>query len=154
MAFWRKKNDQHKEELPTIIEATLHEIRQAVGTFSEQKRVGISLKVLVKDNNELDTSLLITHLGGIPSKAFYMSKETFELFEEEHRHIPYWIDKVQRAVDAYIHSEKEVPIIEGDPFQKISFFKLEKKALLTERPPLEFYYTEQEGMVSHRKQNK
>ncbi len=154
MAFWRKKNDKHQGELPTIIEATLHEIRQAVGTFSEKKRDGISLKVLVKDNNELDASLLVSHLGGIPSKPFYMSKETFELFEEEQRHIPYWIDTVQRAVDVYIHSEKEVPIIEGDPFQKISFYKLEKKALLTERPPLDFYYTEQEGMVSHRKPEK
>jgi Protein of unknown function (DUF3939) len=154
MAFWRKKNENSKVEHPTMIEASLHEIRQAVGKFAEKKRDGISLKVLVKDNNELDASFLISHLGGIPSKPFYMSKETFELFEEQHRHIPFWIDTVQRAVDSYIHSEKEAPIIEGDPFRKISFFKLEKKALLTERPPLDFYYTEQEGMVSHRKPEK
>ncbi|MDO6656154.1 DUF3939 domain-containing protein [Anaerobacillus sp. 1_MG-2023] len=155
MAFWSKKsiknNPQHSIG---IIDANLHEIRQAVGAFAEKKRDGISLKVLVKENNELDSSLLAPHLGGIPSKSFYMSKETFELFEEENRHIPFWIDAVQRAVDAYIRSEKAPPIIEGDPYKKISFFKLEKKALLTERPPLDFYFTEQESMVTHRKREK
>ncbi|MGB8000323.1 MAG: DUF3939 domain-containing protein [Anaerobacillus sp.] len=155
MAFWNKKR---LEETPvhntTIIDTTIHDIRRAVSLFADWKREGISLKVLVKDDNEIDSTLLAPHLGGIPSESFFMSKETFELFEYKDRHIPYWIDTVQKAVDSYFYSENEPPVIEGDPFRKISFYKLERRALLHERPPLDFYLTDQERMISHRKPEK
>ncbi|WP_347549302.1 DUF3939 domain-containing protein [Pseudalkalibacillus hwajinpoensis] len=151
-AFWNKKAKEKKiDHSTTIIDATIHEVRKAVSAFAEKKREGISLKVLVQDDNQIDTTLLAPYLGGIPSEPYFMSKETFELFEKHERHIPFWIDSMQRAVDSYVRSEKETPVIEGDPYRKISFYKLEKKALLHERPPLDFYLTEQEQMVSHRK---
>ncbi|MGA9287512.1 MAG: DUF3939 domain-containing protein [Anaerobacillus sp.] len=155
MAFWNKKRLEETPAHNTIItDTTIHDIRRAVSSFADRKREGISLKVLVKDDNEIDSTLLAPHLGGIPSESFFMSKETFELFEHKDRHIPYWIDTVQKAVDSYFYSENEPPVIEGDPFRKISFYKLERRALLHERPPLDFYLTDQERMISHRKPEK
>ncbi|MBN8208603.1 DUF3939 domain-containing protein [Bacillus sp. NTK071] len=155
MAFWNKQRKQKKETSPPkVIDVSIQDIRKAISSFAEDKRDGISLKILVLEDNLVDHSLLTSYLGGIPSEHFYMSKETFELFESKDKHIPFWIDKMQRAVDTYIRTEEELPIIEGDPYQKISFYKLEKKAMLQERPPIEFYLSEQEQMVSHRKPEK
>lgn len=155
MAFWNKKAKGKKETTPLKeIEVSIHDMRKAISSFAEHKRDGISLRILVLEDNRVDSSLLVSYLGGIPSEPFYMSKETFELFENKDKHIPFWIDKMQKAVDTYFKMEKELPIIEGDPYSKISFYKLEKKAMLQERPPIEFYLTEQEQMVTHRKPEK
>ena len=155
MAFWNKKGNEKKGISPLkVIDVSIQDVRRAISSFAEEKRDGISLKILVLEDNSIDHSLLSSYLGGIPSEPFYMSKETFELFEGEDKHIPFWIDKMQKAVDTYIRTEEELPIIEGDPFRKLSFYKLERKAILQERPPIEFYLTEQEQMVSHRKPEK
>lgn len=153
--FWKKKGKSAEtvEEFK-VIDVTLADVRKAVGEFADQKREGISLKVLVLDDNRLDMTLLAPFLEGIPSTHFYMSKETFELFEEKDRMIPVWIDRMQKAVDSYISMEDDLPTIEGDPYNKVSFYKLEKKSLLKERPPFDFYLTKQEHMVSHHKPKK
>ncbi|WP_377888176.1 DUF3939 domain-containing protein [Alkalihalobacillus sp. R86527] len=155
MSFWRKKEkEKHISEEYDVIDVTLDDIRRAVGEFADQKREGISLKVLVLEDNRIDMTLLTPFLDGLPSTPFYMSKETFELFSEQDCEIPFWIDRMQKAVDAYVRLEEDFPIIEGDPYRKVSYYKLEKKALLTERPPFNFYLTTEEHMVSHRKPEK
>ncbi|MCA0986347.1 DUF3939 domain-containing protein [Guptibacillus algicola] len=150
----RKEKDKNLSKEYNVIDVSLDDIRKAVGEFANQKREGISLKVLVLNDNRIDMTLLAPFLHGLPSTPFYMSRETFELFSEQDREIPLWIDRMQKAVDAYVRLEDEFPIIEGDPYYKVSFYKLEKKALLQERPPFDFYLTSEEHMVSHRKPEK
>ncbi|TLS39117.1 DUF3939 domain-containing protein [Pseudalkalibacillus caeni] len=154
MRFWGNKKGKNKREEDKsypLIKASLTDVRKAIGEFSDNKREGVSLKVLVKDNHEIDYHLLAPYLGGIPEQQFFMSKETFEIFPAEERDMPVWIDVVQIAVDQYIKSENELPLIDGDPFYKVSYYKLEKKSFLKQRPPLDFYLTEQENMITHQK---
>ncbi|WP_270179578.1 DUF3939 domain-containing protein [Alkalihalobacillus sp. CinArs1] len=147
--FWRKKEKGIvPSESYNVIDASLEDIRRAVSEFADQKREGISLKVLVLEDNRIDMTLLAPFLKGIPSNPFYMSRETFELFTEQDREIPRWIDKVQNAVDSYVRLEDELPIIEGDPYHKVSIYKLQKKSLIDEKPPFDFYITMEEHMVS------
>ncbi|WP_268748338.1 DUF3939 domain-containing protein [Gracilibacillus boraciitolerans] len=77
-----------------------------------------------------------------------MSKETYDLFEEEDKHIAYALDTIQRAVDNYIAQKKELPIIDYDPYRKVSMHKLEQLKLIDERPEMEFYITDEEQLVT------
>ncbi len=80
-----------------------------------------------------------------------MSKETYDLFEEEERHIAVALDQVQRALDQYIAQKKSLPIIDHDPYRKVSFFKLEQLNLIQERPEIDFFITDQEYLVTTKK---
>src|SRR5690554_1016618 len=99
----RKKNNQEsekkrKEELK-VITATIDDVRKAVNDYALSLDKGISLRNVVLDNHELDYERLYDYLGGIPEKTFYMSKETYEIFEEEE--YPKFIDMCQVACDQY-----------------------------------------------------
>lgn len=154
MPFWKRKQPdtgkKNTKEYP-VIEADLQDIRKAIRKFAENTPEGIHLSVLVKDDNTIDAQLLAPHLSGIPDKPFYMSKTTYEIFDSTEKHIPVLTDIVQQAVDAYYDETNELPYIEGDPYRKVSYYKLQRLGLLKEKPPIDFYITSQEFMVTHRK---
>lgn len=129
------------------IDVTIDELKKAVQDYHKQLPAGVSLSVLVEPDNRIDYSLLAPFLQGIPRKQYYMSKETFEIFDEPE--IPRVLDQVQRAVDQYIQDKKAFPIIDGDPYFKISYFKLAD--YLDERPSIDTYLTEVENMITHKK---
>ncbi|MNC28821.1 hypothetical protein D3C75_770450 [compost metagenome] len=56
---------------------------------------------------------------------------------------------VQRAVDEYITGERNIPVLPGDRRKKISYTLLQNNYYLKERPPLDFYLTDLEDMISH-----
>lgn len=141
----------HKYE---IIPASIDDIKDAVSAFAAQAPKGVYASVLVKEDHSIDFELLKSYLNGIPDKKFYMSQETYEIFEEEKKEIPKHMDLVQQAVDQFVSIKNELPMIEDDPFRKVSYYKLESLNLLKQRPPIEFYITDQENLVTHKKLRK
>lgn len=132
------------------IPVTLPQVKRAVREFERQLPEGVSRTVLVKANNEIDFRLLVPYLRGLPDRPFYMSRESFEIFAEEDRLIPYWLDIVQRAVDDYVEERKELPVVPGDRRRKVSYALLQKYYYLKEKPPVDFYLTHYENLITHR----
>ena len=142
-----KKSEQKKEV--KVISCSMEDMRKAVNDYAISLQDGISLRSLVMDNNEIDYELLYTHLGGKPDKSFFMSKETFEIFEDPE--YPKHIDLCQIACDQYLLEKGEEPVIPGDPHRKISYFKLQN--YLIERPPFDLFMHPKDQMVTHRSPN-
>lgn len=149
--FWKRKKDEEVEEQLPEIPVTLEQVKKAVFEFSKHLPKGVHVRILIKEDHSIDFEQLAPYLKGIPDRPFYMSRETYEVFEENQKHIPPYMDEVQEAVDAYIKSEKQLPLIPYDPYYKISYYLLEKQGFLSSRPPIDFYLTEEENMVTHYK---
>ncbi|MGP4041941.1 DUF3939 domain-containing protein [Gracilibacillus sp. D59] len=150
--MWFKKKQKETKKFPTK-DISLAEVRSAIQEYSKELPPNIPLKILIKDDLSIDYSLLAPILKAIPTKKYYMSKETYDLFEEEDKHIAQALDQVQQAVDQYIEQKKELPIIDYDPYRKVNFFKLEQLNLIKERPEMDFYITDQEQLVTTIKPN-
>lgn len=146
----RHKDEKEPEKTYPTIKTTIDQIRRAINEFAKQAREGVSIRVLVNDDHTINTVLLAPYLKGLPEETYYMSRETFEVFEEEDKDIAIWSDKVQVAVDGFIHAESDLPIIPGHPKKKVNFFLLQNKGYLKETPPMPFYITDQEYLITHR----
>lgn len=146
--LFSKKNKKVEQEenrsWPTIV-ATIDDVNKAIRKYHSEIPKGASLRVLVNDDATIDYALLAPYLNGIPSQMFYMSKETFELFDVPE--LPLLMDKVQRAVDQYVEAYHKAPVIEGDPYYKVSYLKLQD--FLHERPQVDFYITSEEHLITH-----
>lgn len=151
MFFRQGRNEKKKKKEEEVkvkeIEATIEEVRQAVNEFSLHLDNGISLRSIVLDTHEIDFELLHSYLGGKPVKPFYMSKETFEVFEDPD--YPKEIDHCQIACDQYLLETGEEPVVQGDKTRKISYFKL--KNYLVKKPSVELYLDPNDRMVTHRR---
>lgn len=154
MFFRRGKREKKKQEETAdvgltkewpMINCTLERVRHAIRQYHQNMPKGVSLSVLVNEDNTIEYKLLTPYLGGIPRQTFYMSKETYELFDSPE--IPRVLDRVQRAVDRYIKEKKAFPIIEGDPYRKVSYLKLGE--YLEARPDMDTYLTDVENMITH-----
>ena len=117
----------------------------------KQLKDGIHLSIIIKDDLTIDYELLGPYLKAIPKETYYMSKETYEIFPEEKKKLAEEIDMVQRAVDKYMSITKELPVIDGDPYHKVSYFKLEKLNLIAYRPDTTFYITDEEFLITYKK---
>ncbi|KGX84797.1 DUF3939 domain-containing protein [Pontibacillus litoralis] len=152
---WKRKQQRKKEEnkerhVLNQRNVSLLELRQAIYRYMNNLPDGIELQTIINEDNTIDYELLSPYLGAIPIETYYMSKETYEVFEEHDYHLVLDIDRIQQAVDKYMKQMSELPVIEGDPFNKVNFYKLEKAGLLKERPDRVFYMTEDEYMITHR----
>lgn len=147
----RRKNRKAAAEAPppAVISVTLEEVKRAVLRFEEHLPEGINRTILAGPENEINFKLLLPVLGGIPDRKYYMSRESYEIFAEEDRHIPQWLDIVQQAVDRYMETEKSMPVVPDDWNRKISYPLLLNGYYLKERPPLDFYLTKHENLISH-----
>ncbi|MFD2924318.1 DUF3939 domain-containing protein [Halobacillus naozhouensis] len=152
--MWKKKKEKHQQKQEQSLEVkdlSLDEVRRAIHKYAADKPDEIPLKVLINNDLTLDYALLAPYLHGIPKQNYYMSRETYEIFTEEDKQLAYDIDAVQHAVDQYIQQTQEPPVIEGDPYKKINYFKLEGLGLLPERPERDFYLTNEEFMITYKK---
>ncbi|MFN7252875.1 MAG: DUF3939 domain-containing protein [Anaerobacillus sp.] len=145
--FFKKRNKNQKGETNTQqIDVTLDRVRQAVNEYADGMERGISLRSIVLDDHSIDFDLLKGILKGIPNRPFYMSKETFEIFETAE--LPKQIDHVQKAVDQYIQEKGEEPIIPGNPYRKISYYLIGH--YLSIEPEVDLYLDSHDKMVTHR----
>lgn len=139
----------HPKQNYPIINVTIDQVRQAIRTFSDQLPKGVYRTILVKDDNEIDFTMLAHILGGIPSDKFYMSKETYDLFTEAEKLIPYEMDMVQKAVDLYVKDHKEFPMLTFDPLRRVNYFQLIQEHYLKAPPETQFYMTDLDGLITH-----
>ncbi|WP_182200126.1 DUF3939 domain-containing protein [Paraliobacillus salinarum] len=145
-----QKIEKEQKEYP-IIDISLEDLKRAIHEYGMQLPNEVPLSVIVTDDLTIDYNLLAPTIKGIPNKTYYMSKETYEIFEEEEKHLAVDFDNVQRAVDSYIQQTKELPVIHGDPYKRVSYHKLEKLNLLNYRPHQEFYITDEEYLITNKK---
>ncbi|QST00753.1 DUF3939 domain-containing protein [Pontibacillus sp. ALD_SL1] len=150
--WWNKK--KKKQEQLEIKDLPLSQVRKAIHEFTDHLPDGVELRTVINEDLTLDYNLLAPYLKGIPKNTYYMSKETYELFEEKDHQLALDLDHIQRAVDHYIKQNKELPIIENDPYFKVNYFKLEKAGLIHERPERDFYITDDEHMITYKRPEK
>jgi hypothetical protein len=137
-----------------IIDVTIEGVRKAIRAFSDNLPKGVYRTILVQEDNSIDFKQLAPILGGMPSKKYYMSKETYDLFEESEKQIAMEIDIVQKAVDFYVKEHKEFPMLKFDPLHKINYFQLKQEHFLKEEPKTQFYLTDLDGLITHIKPQK
>ncbi|PRO65481.1 DUF3939 domain-containing protein [Alkalicoccus urumqiensis] len=145
--FRKKRKAAGEEPAWEVISCSQDDIRQAVNAFARQADQRISLRSLIRQDNSLDPELLAPHLGGIPDRPFYMSKETFEVAEEQE--LVKMLDYAQIAVDQYFLETGNYPTMDGARSGKVSYFKLQH--YLKEKPPMDLYLDPGDRMVTHRK---
>ncbi|MBY0144923.1 AtpZ/AtpI family protein [Neobacillus niacini] len=152
------KNVSQKEQADDknypIIDVTIDQVRKAVRQFSDNLPKGVYRSIIVQDDNSIDFKQLAHILGGIPSKKYYMSKETYDLFEENEKIIPAEMDMVQKAVDLYVKERKEYPMLQFDPNRRVNYYQLVQEKYLKSAPVTQFYITELDGLITHIKPEK
>ena len=149
-SFLKKLVGGGKANIPTELEVrdiSKEEVKKAVSMFVNEKREGVLLSVLIKEDNQIDYELLAPYLKGIPNNAYYMSRQTYEIFEDQA--FVQTLDHIQEAVDSYIRDEKEFPIVDFDPEMRISYYKL--TPYLKEKPEFDTYLTEDEHLITWKK---
>lgn len=144
-----KDGAEARDRKPPVISVTLTEVKLAVRELERQLPEGVCRTILIGQDNEINCRMLLPYLHGTPDRRFYMSWESYEIFPEEQRHIPQWLDVVQRAVDHFILEENTLPLVPGDGDRKISYPILINRYYLKERPPIDFYLSRQEDLISH-----
>ena len=137
-----------------IIETTVEDIKKAVRIYSEHLPKGVYRTILVKEDNSIDVEQLAPILKGIPSRNYYMSKETYDIFDEEEKNLAITIDKIQKAVDLYVKEHKEYPMLPYDPLNRVNYYQLLKAHCLDTKPEIELYITNYDGLVTHKKPKK
>lgn len=146
MLFNRAKKNPKSDQLTV----TMPQLRQAIRKFEEDMPSPINRTALIMEDKSIDLSRLKRYLGGIPNQKFYMSRETFEIFEEEDRLVPYYLDMVQAAVDNYINDTGKLPLIEDAWLPEVHYRLLATESYLKETPPFPLYITAEEMMLTHR----
>lgn len=144
------KTEQKKDGEWPVIDVSLDDVCEAVRKFSEDLPEGVSRTFIVRsDDYSIDFQKIAAHLGGIPSKPFYMSKETFEIFED--KEIPPIIDKVQKAVYLYFKVNNHYPVRLYDPLHRVNYVLLLEDHYLDEIPAIDLYYTDYDGLITAQK---
>jgi len=128
-------------------EISIEEVRRAAASFAKEKPEGVHFSVLINEDNEIDYKFLLPYLKAIPLKTYYISRETYEIFED--KAFAQMIDRIQRAVDKYIDLEGKFPIVDGNPEMKIHYMKLQP--YLKETPSFDTYLTPDENLITWRK---
>lgn len=142
------KNQIEEKNYP-VIDVSIEEVRKAVREFSDNLPKGVFRTILVLEDNSIDFKQIAHLLGGIPSKKYYMSKETYDLFEENEKLIPVEMDLVQKAVDQYVKEHKEYPMLRFDPHHRVNYYQLLQDHYLKTAPETQFYITDLDGLITH-----
>jgi F0F1-type ATP synthase assembly protein I len=149
----KKREEEAVVEWP-IIEVTLNDVRFAIREFSDDLPAGIKRTILVKEDNNIDVQKLAPYLKGIPNRPFYMSKETYDIFEEKEKQIPAIIDRVQKAVYLFYKMNGHYPMMPYDSLHRVNYFQLIQEHYLDKHPGIDLYMTGYEGLITHIKPEK
>ena len=129
---------------------TLEDVRRAVFEWERDMGEQISRTVLLNEDQSIDLARLRRYLGGVSDQKFYMSRSTFQIFEEKDKEIPRYLDMVQIAVDGYLDDHSNLPIIEGSRNRQINYERLIQEHYLTEKPEIPLYLTTEEFLLTHK----
>lgn len=152
MLLWMKNKRIFKKPAVSLssVQVTLDDVKQAVLKFEADMPDGINRKSLQLPDGSLELPRLSRYLGGVSDQKFYLSRETYEIFEEADREIPYFLDLVQVAVDVYVEETGKLPVLKPVPPFEVDFELLRKERYLKEIPPFPLYITDQEMLLTHR----
>lgn len=132
------------------LDLTHQDVREAINQYEATlAELGLNRTVLIQDDHQINFELMASFLGGIPTKKFYMSRETYEIFEEEDKHIPVCLDVVQRAVDDYIITNNKLPVIDNCCNRRVNFDLLINNHNLKEKPSIPIFISDQQDLVTH-----
>jgi hypothetical protein len=132
-----------------VIEPSIEDVRKAVRAYSEKLPKGVYRTILVREDNSINFEQLAPIMKGIPSRKFYMSKETYDIFNEDEKEIAITIDTVQKAVDLYVKENKQYPKLQYDPLNRVNYYQLMQAHCLNFTPEIELYITDYDGLVTH-----
>lgn len=132
------------------ITVSLEDVKKAVLAWEEDMGDLMDRTVLMKEDHAIDLNRLQRYLGGVSNQKFYMSRTTFQIFEESDKEIPIYLDLVQAAVDDYLDDHLNLPIIHGTPNRQVHYDKLIQEHYLDERPSIPLYLTTEEFMLTHK----
>ncbi|RCX17077.1 uncharacterized protein DUF3939 [Fontibacillus phaseoli] len=152
MLFWTKNSRKRRLAAgsPPAVQVTLEDVKLGVLRYEAEMPEGINRKSLLLPDGSLDLRRLSRYLGGVSEQKFYLSRETYEIFEEEDREIPYFLDLVQVAVDVYVEETGKLPVLKPDQPHQVDYRLLQREHYLKEIPPFPLYITDQEMLLSHR----
>lgn len=145
--MWKLFKKPKNIEYP-VKDISMHELKQAIRQYIDQLPDHVPLSTLIKDDLSINYQELAPFLKGIPIKTYYMSKETYDLFDEDEKHLAEDHDYIQKAVDQYIGLSSELPVIHGDPYLKVSYHKLMQRGLISYRPHAEFFINGKDHLVT------
>lgn len=153
--MWNKqkkaKSNKTKQSKYPMKDISIDELKKSIREYSSNLSKSIPLSVIINDDLSINYQLLAPILKAFPENQYYMSRETYEIFKEEDYQLAVNLDKIQLAVDRYLEQTNKLPVISGDPYKKVSFYKLEKLDLIDERPDEEFYITDEENLITYNK---
>lgn len=151
--FWRRKKSRKPllAEPKPAIHVTLEQVKKAVLQYEADMPKGIMRTSLLLPDGSLELSRLSRYLGGESDQKFYLSRETYEIFEEEDREIPYYLDLVQVAVDDYVEERGKLPVMGNSQHNQVDVRLLKDQHYLKELPPFPLYITDQEMLLTHRR---
>ncbi len=157
MPAWFKKHKSEIHNPPPVhhhyphADVDLEQMKRAVREYEKHLPHGVKRSVLIQEHNRIDAEMLAPYLKAIPNHPYYMSRHTYEIFTDEERQIPYYLDMVQQAVDEYISEHKKIPVWEDDPYRRVNYTLLMESFFLKEKPPIDMYLTGDENLITHRK---
>lgn len=131
------------------IEVSLEDVKKAVLAWEVDMGDMVDRTVLLRGDQSIELSRLRRYLGGVSNQMFYMSRTTFQIFNECDKHIPISLDLVQAAVDDYLNDHSNLPVIQGTRNREIHYDKLIQEHYLKEKPSIPLYLTNEEFMLTH-----
>lgn len=155
MLLWLKNRRRQRQaaKVPSSVQVSLEEVKKAVLQYEAEMPDGINRKTLVQPDGSLDLKRLARYLGGYSEQKFFLSRETYEIFEEADREIPYYLDMVQAAVDHYVERTGKLPVLGPEQPDQVDFRLLMRERYLKELPPFPLYITDQEMLLTHRQKH-
>ncbi|GEN57384.1 hypothetical protein GCM10012290_19860 [Halolactibacillus alkaliphilus] len=146
--MWRPFKKKHKKIYPTK-DMSLDELKQGIRQYINDLPNEVPLSTLINDDLTINYQKLAPYLNARPIQTYYMSKETYDIFDENQKQLAEDLDYIQRAVDQYIQLSNELPVIHGDPYLKVSYHKLMKRGLITYRPTHEFFIDSKDHLINY-----
>ncbi|WP_334072888.1 MULTISPECIES: DUF3939 domain-containing protein [Paenibacillus] len=155
MLLWLKnlRKQRQAAHVPSSVQVSLEEVKKAVLQYEAEMPDGINRKTLVLPDGSLDLKRLARYMGGSSEQKFYLSRETYEIFAEADREIPYYLDMVQVAVDHYVEQTGKLPVLGPNQPDQVDFRLLIRERYLKEIPPFPLYITDQEMLLTHRQKH-
>lgn len=150
LSWFKRKQKPTRVGAPDTVSVSLDEVRQAVLCFEADMPEGVNRLSLLMPDGSLEMKRLSRYLGGIAHQRFFLSRETYEIFDETDRLIPYYLDMVQPAVDTYMDEQGKLPVLEQSREFQVDYRLLMREHYLKEMPPFPLYVTEQEMLLTHR----
>ncbi|MCG7407380.1 DUF3939 domain-containing protein [Paenibacillus sp. ACRRX] len=140
----KNKNYEYEE-----VVVTLKDVKRAMLAWEHDMPEQMIRTQLLREDQSIDLYRLRRYLGGISNQKFYMSRFTYQIFEEQDKHIPRYLDMVQAAVDDYMDENTQLPVVNGTRNRQVHYDKLIQGHYLNELPNIPLYVTTEEFLLTH-----